>query len=51
MEAFAYIDDVSIGLSRITADMVSAFDFRRRELDDIGKDDSTTTQRVGPDGR
>ena len=36
VEAFAYIDDISLGLARITANMVRAFVFLRRELDDIG---------------
>ena len=36
MEAFAYMDDVSLGLTRITADMVRAFAFLRQELQDIG---------------
>ncbi|CAN0458038.1 unnamed protein product, partial [Laminaria digitata] len=36
VEAFAYMDDVSLGLMGITANMVRAFAFLRRELDDIG---------------
>ncbi|CAN0519985.1 unnamed protein product [Laminaria digitata] len=36
VEAFAYMDDVSLGLMRITANTVRAFAFLRRELDDIG---------------
>ena len=36
VEAFAYMDDVSLGLMRITADTVRAFAFLRRELEDIG---------------
>ena len=36
MEAFAYMDDVSLGLMRITADTVRAFAFLRRELEGIG---------------
>ena len=35
-EAFAYMDDVSLGLTRITADTVGAFAFLRQELEDIG---------------
>ncbi|CAN0452726.1 unnamed protein product, partial [Laminaria digitata] len=36
VEAFAYMDDVSLGLTGITANTVRAFAFLRRELDDIG---------------
>ncbi|CAN0592776.1 unnamed protein product, partial [Laminaria digitata] len=36
VEAFAYMDDVSLGLMGITANTVRAFTFLRRELDDIG---------------
>ena len=36
VEAFAYMDDVSLGLMRITADTVRAFAFLRRELEGIG---------------
>ncbi|CAN0339095.1 unnamed protein product, partial [Laminaria digitata] len=36
VEAFAYIDDVSLGLMGIEANTVRAFAFLRRELDDIG---------------
>ena len=36
VEAFAYIDDVSLGLTRITANTVRAFVFLRQEPDDIG---------------
>ena len=36
MEAFAYMDDVSLGLTRITADTVRAFAFLRQDLEDIG---------------
>ncbi|CAN0569175.1 unnamed protein product, partial [Laminaria digitata] len=36
VEAFAYIDDVSLILIGITADTVRAFAFPRRGLDDIG---------------
>ena len=36
VEAFAYMDDVSLGLTRITADTVRAFAFLRQELEDIG---------------
>ena len=35
VEAFAYMDDVSLGLMRITADTVRAFAFLWRELEDI----------------
>ena len=34
VEAFAYMDDVSLGLMRITAGTVRAFAFLRRELED-----------------
>ncbi|CAN0560206.1 unnamed protein product, partial [Laminaria digitata] len=36
VETFAYMDDVSLGLTGITANTVRAFTFLRRELDDIG---------------
>ena len=36
VEAFAYMDDVSLGLTRITADTVRAFAFLRQDLEDIG---------------
>ncbi|CAN0560929.1 unnamed protein product [Laminaria digitata] len=36
VEAFAYMDDVSLGLMGITANTGRAFAFLRRELDDIG---------------
>ena len=36
MEAFAYMDDISLGLTRITADTVRAFAFLWQELEDIG---------------
>ncbi|CAN0596235.1 unnamed protein product, partial [Laminaria digitata] len=36
VEAFAYMDDVSLGFMGITANTVRAFAFLRRELDDIG---------------
>ncbi|CAN0489423.1 unnamed protein product, partial [Laminaria digitata] len=36
VEAFAYMDDISLGLMGITANTVRAFAFLRRELDDIG---------------
>ncbi|CAN0583139.1 unnamed protein product, partial [Laminaria digitata] len=36
VEAFAYMDGVSLGLTGITANTVRAFSFLRRELDDIG---------------
>ncbi|CAN0586918.1 unnamed protein product, partial [Laminaria digitata] len=36
VEAFAYMGDVSLGLTGITANTVRAFAFLRRELDDIG---------------
>ena len=36
VEAYAYMDDVSLGLKRITADTVRAFAFMRQELEDIG---------------
>ncbi|CAN0389470.1 unnamed protein product, partial [Laminaria digitata] len=36
VEAFAYMDYVSLGLTGITANTVRAFAFLRRELDDIG---------------
>ncbi|CAN0514005.1 unnamed protein product [Laminaria digitata] len=36
VEAFAYMDDVSLGFMEITANTVKAFAFLRRELDDIG---------------
>ena len=35
VEAFSYMDDVSLGLMRITADTVRAFAFLWRELEDI----------------
>ena len=35
-EAFAYKDDISLGLTRITANTIRAFTFLRRELEDIG---------------
>ena len=36
VEAFAYMDDVSLGLTRITAETVRAFAFLQRELKEIG---------------
>ena len=36
MEAFACMDDVSLGLTGITANTIRAFAFLRRELEDIG---------------
>ena len=36
VEAFVYMDDVSLGLTRITADTVRAFAFLRQEVEDIG---------------
>ena len=36
MEAFAYMDDVSLGLTGITANTIRAFAFLRREVEDIG---------------
>ena len=36
VEAFAYMDDVSLGLTRITINTVRSFAFLRRELEDIG---------------
>ncbi|CAN0517664.1 unnamed protein product, partial [Laminaria digitata] len=36
VKAVAYMDDVSLGLTGITANTVRAFAFLRRELDDIG---------------
>ena len=36
VESFAYVDDVSLDLMRITADTVRAFAFLGRELEDIG---------------
>ncbi|CAN0368478.1 unnamed protein product [Laminaria digitata] len=36
VEAFVYMDDVSLGLMGITANTVRAFAFPRREPDDIG---------------
>ncbi|CAN0229242.1 unnamed protein product, partial [Laminaria digitata] len=36
VEAFAYMDDVSLGVMGITANTVRAFAFLRRDLDDIG---------------
>ena len=36
VEACAYMDDVSLGLTRITADTVRAFAFLRQELEGIG---------------
>ena len=35
MEAFAITDDAALGLTRIRADTIRAFDFLRRELGDI----------------
>ena len=35
VEAFAYMDDVSLGLTRITADTVRAFAFLRQELEAV----------------
>ena len=57
VEAFAYMDDISLGLTRITANTVRGlgFDFRRRELDDIRilvkrrQNSGTTTQIARPD--
>ena len=34
--AFAYVDDVSLGLTGITANTIRTFAFLRRELDGIG---------------
>ena len=55
MEAFAYMDDVSLGLTRITADTVRAFAFLRQELEDIGivvnpAKTVAPPQRARPDG-
>ena len=36
VETFAYMDDVSLDLMKITVDTVRAFAFLRRELEDIG---------------
>ena len=36
VEAFAYMDDVSLGLMGITAIKIRAFAFHRRELEHIG---------------
>ena len=36
VEAFAYMDDVSLGLTRITAYTVRVFTFLRQELENIG---------------
>ena len=36
MEAFAYINDVSLGLIKVTADTARALAFLRRQLDDFG---------------
>ncbi|CAN0590314.1 unnamed protein product, partial [Laminaria digitata] len=36
VDAFAYMDDVSLGLMGITANTVRSFAFLRRELDDTG---------------
>ena len=36
VEAFAYMDGISLGLTRITADTVRAFAFLWQELEDIG---------------
>ena len=36
VEAFAYMDGLSLGLTRITADTVRAFAFLRQELEGIG---------------
>ena len=36
MEAFACMDDVSLGLTGITANTIRVFAFLRRELEDIG---------------
>lgn len=36
MEAFAYMNDVSLGLIGITADTARAFAFLTRQLDDFG---------------
>ena len=35
-EAFAYMDDVSLGFTRTTPDTAKSFVFLRRELEDIG---------------
>ena len=35
VEAFAYMDDVSFGLTGIISNTVRAFAFLRRELDDV----------------
>ena len=55
VEAFAYMDDVSLGLTRITADTVRAFAFLRQELEDIGivvnpAKTVAPPQRARPDG-
>ena len=36
VEAFAYMDDISLGLMGVTANTIRAITFLRRELDDIG---------------
>ena len=36
VKSFAYLDDVSLGFTGITANTIRAFVFLRRELDDIG---------------
>ena len=36
VEAFAYMDDVFLGLTEVTANTIRAFAFLRRELNDIG---------------
>ena len=35
MKAFAYVDDVSLGLTGVAVDTVRVFAFLRRELEDI----------------
>ena len=58
MEAFAYMDDASLGLKGVTANTVRAFAFLPRGLDDIGivvlkprQDRGTSIERARPDGR
>ena len=56
MEAFAYMDDVSLDFTEITANTIRAFAFLRRELEDIdivvntSKAVALTTKRPRPDG-
>ena len=56
VEAFAYMDDGSLGLTGIAPNPVRAFAFLRRKLDEHRycgqrrQNSGTTTQRARPDG-